>query len=108
MRISFKCKTNGNQCAINTVKFILPNNITITIDRTRTEYEIEGDELSMTWYGCYLWAINGNSIFTDGAYITDASGFEDLVAGSKVEFELEEDAVGEDYAVECIEYSIGE
>lgn len=108
MRISFKCKTNKNYLAINTVKFITPNGTTITVDRTRTEWEIEGNNLDMTWCQCYLWAINGNSIFTDETYITDSSGFEDLVADSKVVFELENDVEDEDYEVVCAEYSIGE
>lgn len=110
MRITFKCETTKDYCAINTVKFILPTGMSITVDRTRTEYEIDkvtGD-MTMTWYGCYLWAINGNNIFTDETYITDSSGFEDLVADSKVVFELEDDIEDEDYEVICVEYFIGE
>ena len=108
MRITFNCKTNKDYVAINAVKFVLPIGMTITIDRTNTEWDIEGSNLSMTWHGCYLWAINGNNIFTDETYITDSSGFEDLVADSKVVFELEDDIEDRDYEVICLNYTIGE
>lgn len=110
MRISFRCSTNRNYVAINTVKFVLPTGSTITVDRDETEFDINGSELTMTWKHCYLWAIDGNNIFTEGAYITDGAGFEDLVANSKVIFELEEDCedCAEDYEVNVLEYSIGE
>ena len=107
MRISFKCKTNKDYCAINVAEFILPNGTTLTVDRTRTEWDINGEDLNMTWYCTYLWAINGNNIFTDEAYITDSSGFEDLIADARVLFLVDEDA-DEDYEVDVLDWTIGE
>ena len=107
MRISFKCRTNKDYVMINTAKFTLPTGTTLTVDRTSTEYDIEGEILDMTWGCTYLHAIDGNCIFSDTAYITDSSGFEDLVADAKVIFELEDDA-DEDYEVEILEVRIGE
>ena len=109
MRITFKCETTKDYCAINVAKFILPSGTTLTVDRTRTEYEIDkatGD-MTMTWYGCYLWAINDNTIFTDETYITDSSGFEDLVADARVLFLVDED-IEDDYEVTVFDWSIGE
>ena len=72
MRIWFKCKTNKDYVMINTAEFVLPNNTALTIDRTQTEYGIdENGILNMTWGGCYLWAVNGYTLFNDEAYITD-------------------------------------
>ena len=108
MRITFKCRTNKDYVMINTAKFILPTGTVLTVDRTTTHYGIEGEILNMTWGCVYLWAIDNNYIFSDDtAYITDSSGFEDLVAQAKVEFELEDDA-DEDYKVEVLEVLIGE
>lgn len=107
MRISFKCKTNKDYVAINVAKFILPNGTTLTVDRTRTEWDFDGEDLIMTWYGTFLWAINDNNIFTDGAYITDASGFEDLIADARVMLLVEEDA-DDDYEVDVLDWTIGE
>ena len=113
MRISFRCLTNRDYVAINTVKFILPTGSTITVDRDSTEWDIDKStsELTMVWKHCYIWAIDGNNIFTEGAYITDGANFEDLVADSKVVFELEEDDdsdCSEDYEVDVLEWSVGE
>ena len=108
MRITFNCKTNRKYTAINEAKFVLPNNMTITVDRTRTEYENNGSDLTMTWYNCYLWAINGNTIFDDETYITDIEGFMDLVADARVIFEVDEDVADEDYEVTVMDWSIGE
>ena len=108
MQIRFKCKTNKDYCAINTAKFILPNGTTLTVDRTTTHFDINGDELSMEWGCCYLWAINDNTIFTNATYITDVDGFSDLVADAKVIFELEEDVEDEDYEVNVLDWNIFE
>lgn len=107
MRITFKCRTNKDYVMINTAKFTLPTGTVLTVDRTTTHYDIEGEILNMTWGATYLHAIDGNCIFSDTAYITDSSGFEDLVAQAKVVFELEDDA-DEDYKVELLEIKIGE
>ena len=114
MRITFYCKTNRDYCAINVAKFILPNGTTLTVDRTRTEWNIVENkgkgigDLTMTWCHCYLWQINGNTIFSDEAYITDSSGFEDLIADARVIFELEDDVEDEDYEVDVLDWSVGE
>ena len=107
MRITFKCKTNKDYVAVNVAKFILPNGTTLTVDRTRTEWSIDGEDLTMTWCCCYLWAINNNCLFTDEAYITDSSGFEDLIADARVMLLVEEDA-DEDYEVDVLDWTIGE
>lgn len=110
MRITFKCETTKDYCAINVAKFILPSGTSLTVDRTRTEYEINNvtGDMTMTWYGCYLWAINNNTIFTDETYITDSDGFEDLVYDARVQFELDEDVEDDDYEVTVFDWSIGE
>jgi hypothetical protein len=107
MRITFTCKTNKDYCAINVAKFLLPTGSTITVDRTRTEWDIDRDNLTMTWYGCYLWAIDDNNIFTDEAYITDGAMFEDLVADARILLLVDED-VDEDYEVDVLDWKIGE
>ena len=107
MRITFKCKTNKDYVAINVAKFILPSGTTLTVDRTRTEWDRDGEDLNMTWCHCYLHAINDCNIFSDEAYITDASGFEDLVADARVMLLVEEDA-DDDYEVDVLEWSVGE
>ena len=107
MRITFICRTNKNYVAINTAKFILPTGSTITIDRDETEWDINNNELSMVWRRCYVWAIDGNNIFTEGAYITDGANFEDLVSNARIMLEVEEDA-DDDYEVDVVEWRIGE
>ena len=107
MRITFKCKTNKDYCAINVAVFVLPTGSTLTVDRTRTEWDIEGENLTMTWCHCYLHAIDDNAIFADEAYLGDSAYFEDLVANAKVILQVEEDA-DSDYEVNVLEWSIGE
>ena len=113
MRITFTCKTNKDYCAINVAKFLLPTGSTITVDRTRTEWNIVENknkgvgDLTMTWYGCYLWAIDDNNIFTDEAYITDGAMFEDLVADARILLLVDED-VDEDYEVDVLDWKVGE
>ena len=107
MRITFKCKTNKDYVAINVAKFILPTGSTLTVDRDDTEWDIDGDQLTMVWRHCYLWAIDNNNIFTEGAYITDGANFEDLVADARILLLVEEDA-DEDYEVDVLDWRIGE
>ena len=107
MRITFKCRTNKDYVAVNTAKFILPTGSTITVDRDNTEWDVQDGELTMVWRHCYIWAIDGNNIFTEGAYITDGANFEDLVADAKIVLELEDDT-DEDYYVNVLECRIGE
>ena len=107
MRITFKCRTNKDYVAVNTAKFILPTGSTITVDRDSTEWDVQDGDLTMVWRQCYIWAIDGNNIFTDGAYITDGANFEDLVADAKIVLELEDDT-DEDYYVNVLEWHVGE
>lgn len=108
MRIVFTCKTNRNICAVNTAKFTLPTGTTITVDRTSTEWDIHSGILTMKWGCCYLWAIDGNTLFEeDVAYITDFDGFSDLIADAKLTLELEDD-VDEGYEVEVIGWELEE
>ena len=106
MRINFRCKTNRDYVAINTATFVLPTGSSITVDRTSTDWDIQDGMLTMTWSCCYLWAIDGNTLFNEEtAYITDADGFADLTADADVVFSLEEDT-DEGYEVELIEWSV--
>jgi len=106
IRIAFKCRTNLNICMINTAKFILPNGTVLTVDRTDTEYTAENGLLNMTWKNCYLWAINDCCIFGDYlAYLDMPRDMNDLLKGTKVEFEIEDDAPL-NYKVDCIWYCI--
>ena len=99
MDIMFKCATNKNFVAINTLSLILPNGTKLTIDREETEYDIEGSRLDMTWRNCYIWAIDGYNIFGDEGSPIGGTEFKSLLhAVSSYYFELEEDA-GEDYIV---------
>ena len=109
MRITFKCKTNKDYVAINVAEFILPTGSTITVDRDTTEWDIDKSthELTMVWKHCYLWAIDGNNIFTEGAYITDGANFEDLIADARIMLLVEEDA-DDDYEVDVLDWSVGE
>ena len=107
MRITFKCRTNKDYVAVNTAKFILPTGSTITVDRDNTEWDVQDGELTMVWRHCYIWAIDGNNIFTEGAYITDGANFEDLVADARIVLELEDDT-DEDYYVNVLEWYVGE
>ena len=106
MRITFKCKTNKDYVAINTAKFILPTGSILTVDRTRTEWDIdENGNLDMTWCHCYLHAIDDNPIFADEAYLS--AEFEDLIINARVFLLVEEDA-DDDYEVDVLDWSIGE
>lgn len=107
MRITFKCRTNKDYVAVNTAKFILPTGSTITVDRDNTEWDVQDGDLTMVWRHCYIWAIDGNNIFTEGAYITDGANFEDLVADARIILELEDDT-DEDYYVNVLECHVGE
>lgn len=102
MRIEFKCRTNKDYVAINTLKVVLPSKAVLTIDRNNTEYGFDGNELSMVWKGCYLWAVSDCNIFgAEGYFMEDEESikeFKRLIKGSKFFFELDED-VDEDYIV---------
>lgn len=107
MRITFKCKSNKTYVAINVAKFILPSGTTLTVDRTRTEWDFDEStgNFNMTWYHCYLHAINDCNIFSDEAYLE--AEFEDLIADARVMLLIEEDA-DDDYEVDVLEWSVGE
>lgn len=109
MRIEFKCKTNKDYVAINTLKVVLPSKAVLTIDRNTTEYGFDGDQLNMVWKGCYLWAVSDCNIFgAEGYYIEDEESikeFKRLIGSPKCFFELEED-VDEDYIVHIDKVSI--
>ena len=109
MRIEFKCRTNKDYIAINTLKVIVPSKAVLTIDRNITEYDFDGEQLNMVWKGCYLWSIDDNYIFgEEGYHIKDEEAikeFKRLIKRSKFFLELEED-VDEDYIVHIDEVSI--
>lgn len=98
MRIYFSGITNKNYCMINSITFRLPNGCSLTIDRDETEYTIEDDgEISMTWYGCYLWEIDGYNIVDHPAYLNDDGA--GLLEGAELESVNLEDDADEDYYV---------
>lgn len=109
MKIYFTCSTNKKYVAINTLVFTLPNGTTIKVDRDNTLYDFEGEELNMSWEGCYLWSINDCNLFgCEGKYIKgsyELSEFKRLIQNATYTFELEEDA-DEDYKVSIEEISI--
>lgn len=108
MFIEFKCKTNKDYVAINTVKFKLKSGSTITIDRHETDYSIENGNLEMSWNDCYLWSIDDNYIFVSSPwpYIgLDSKAMRELLEGAEAEFELEDDA-DEDYTVEIESWEV--
>ena len=100
MNIQFKCKTNKDYVAINSLNVRLESGLTIIIDRKRTEYELTTDgNLDMTWKGCYLWGVNEYFVFDQGDAVFDDDCQDTLVkllAGSKVWFNYESEA-DEDY-----------
>ena len=100
MNIQFKCKTNKDYVAINSLNVRLESGLTIIIDRKRTEYELTTDgNLDMTWKGCYLWGVNEYFVFDQGDAVFDDDCQDSLVkllAGSKVWFNYESEA-DEDY-----------
>ena len=101
MTLEFKCKTNKDYVAINTLKITRSCGAKLTVDRETTEYGINNGELTMTWKGCYLWALDGYNIFGDeGYYMTDGDveEFKKLCKVAFFDFELEDD-VDEDYFV---------
>lgn len=99
MRLSFNCTTNHDYVAINTLKLMLPTGSTITVDRSMTQFNVDGDKLVMEWHGCYLWAIDDHNIFgAGGCHDITANEFQDLTEGAYVFFELEDD-VDPDYFV---------
>ena len=110
MTITFKCKTNKDYVAVNTLKIGRPYGAMITIDREYTEYSIEDGILTMTWRGCYLWAVDGQNIFgSDGYRITDEYSMDEFKALCNAamwrDFELEDD-VDEDYFVTIDEMEV--
>ena len=110
LKIDFLCETNSDKCMINTAVFTMPNGTRLTIDRTETEYSFgEYGHMHMTWKNCYLWAINDCCIFGDRlAYLDIERDLSELLCGSTLEFELEDDAFLDcpDYKVKCISYTI--
>lgn len=102
MNINFKCETNKDYVAINTLKVTLKDGGVLYIDRDTTEYDIEGTTLNMTWNNCYLWTLNGQNIFgEEGYHITEDTSikeFKTLLKGANYEFFLDED-MDEDYIV---------
>ncbi len=99
MNIQFKCKTNKDYVAINSLNVRLESGLTIIIDRKRTDYELNDGKLDMTWKGCYLWGVNEYFVFDQGDAVFD-DGCQDslvkLLDGSKVWFNYESEA-DEDY-----------
>lgn len=102
MTITFKCHTNKDYVAVNTLKILRQHGAMITVDREYTEYSIEDGILTMTWRGCYLWALDGQNIFgSDGYRITDEYSLDEfkvLCNAALIDLELEDD-VDEDYFV---------
>lgn len=100
MNIDFVCNTNHDYVRINTLKVQLPSGTIITIDRDHTEFSINEDELGMTWYGCYIWAVDGYDIFGfHGCHDVNVEELNNLImSGANVFFELEDD-VDSDYYV---------
>ena len=103
MNINFKCETNKDYVAINTLVIKLRNGGVIQVDRDQTEYDIQGLDLDMTWRNCYLWTLNDKNIFgEEGYYITEETSVEDfkeLISNATYSFLLEED-MDEDYIVQ--------
>jgi hypothetical protein len=79
----------------------LPSGGTITIDRDHTEFSVNGNRLTMTWYGCYLWAIDDHNIFGDyGCHDINVEELKNAVmSGASIFFELEDDVDDSDYYV---------
>lgn len=99
MNIQFKCKTNKDYVAVNSLNVRLESGLTIIIDRKRTDYELNDGKLDMTWKGCYLWGVNEYFVFDQGDAVFDDDCQDSLVkllAGSKVWFNYESEA-DEDY-----------
>lgn len=107
MRIHFECLTNLNDVRINTLEIRLPNGTTLTLDRNETNFDIEGNNLSMTWEGCYLWSINNFCIFNDTCSMS-TNEFKELIKGALLNFVLEEDDVPENYYVQIKKIEIEE
>ena len=103
MDITFKCATNKDYVAINTLVIKLRNGGVLQVDRDQTEYDIQGLDLNMTWRGCYLWTLNDENIFgEEGYHITEETSVEDfkeLISNATYSFLLEED-MDEDYIVQ--------
>lgn len=101
MNIDFVCNTNHDYVRINTLKVQLPSGGTITIDRDHTEFSVNGNRLTMTWYGCYLWAIDDHNIFGGhGCHDINVEELKNAVmSGASIFFELEDDVDDSDYYV---------
>ena len=100
MDIVFKCETNKNYVAVNTLELMLPKGIRLTIDREQTEYDIEGTTLNMTWRNCYLWSLNDFNIFgEEGCQINDEYAVEQFKELTKnaIPFFVTEDDTETDY-----------
>ena len=110
MRIEFKCRTNKDYVAINTLIFKLGDSTEIAVDRDETEYDIENGRLFMTWNNCYLWSINNCNVFgCEGKYIKgnyELAEFKRLVQNASFTFELEEDVKDDDYDINILEITI--
>lgn len=62
MMIEFtgKIKNYTDGLYINTARFQLPSGKVINVDRDRTEYDVNEDNLAMLWRGCYGWNDDGS------------------------------------------------
>lgn len=111
MRISFSCKTNKDYVMVNTLKVQLNSGSVLTLDRHNTEYSISDPDkageclLDMEWINCYLWAIDGETLWDDDKALI-VEDCEKLFEGARlIELELEDDA-DEDYYVSIEALSI--
>lgn len=97
MRIEFQAKTNKEYAMVNVAKFRLPDGTVLTVDRHETDYSINDGILDMEWSGCYLWSVNGLTLFdNECALLGDYAA--EYLNRAECELELEDDA-DDDYEV---------
>ena len=109
MRIEFEAKTNWNECRINKAYFKAVDGSIIGVDRMYTDYDINDDDLSMDWRGCYIWEVDGCMPFAsekEALTVFNEYRMQQLLKGAEFQyFELEDDAP-ENYSVTDVTYAI--
>ena len=110
MRIEFSAHTNWNECRINKAYFKTVDGSIIGVDRMETDYDIDDDNLSMDWRGCYIWEVNGCSPFDseeEALTVFTEYWMQQLLRGAEfLCFELEEDEVPKNYSVDDVTYAV--
>ena len=101
MNIEFHANVNHPYCDINLARFCAKDGTVFAIDRQETACTVNGNNLDMIWYGCYLWEIDNETPFTSEEasmkIYPDSRLLELLEEAKLLSLDAEDDAEDTDY-----------